>query len=534
MKQWLFALILFPFSVWAVDPYPRQPQLDVQHYVFRLALYDSTDVVTGHASVTIRFVEPVTSFELDLVGKERGGKGMGVTSVQLNGKSLASTFRGDRLVIQLPEATRQGERKTFEIRYQGIPADGLIIGRNKFGDRTFFGDNWPNRAHHWLPTIDHPSDKATVEFLVTAPEQYSVVANGLRTEEYALPGRMRLTHWSESVPLPTKVMVIGAARFAIREEGKVEGIPVQTWVYPQNKDAGFTDYAIGVQVLDYFQHHLAQYPFEKLANVQSTTRYGGMENAGNIFYFENSVNGLNQRETLFAHEIAHQWFGDSASEGDWYHVWLSEGFATYLTHLYLEHTYGRDRMAEELQDDRRQVVAYFRKNPTPIIQSGETDLTKLLNTNSYQKASWVLHMLRREVGDENFWKGIRAYYRKYQLSNALTDDFRAIMEDVSGQSLEKFFRQWLWQPGHPQLAIQWHYDATKKTVEVDVLQKDKVFEFPLEIGVFEAPESVPVVQKLLISGQNQHFSFPSPRPVRVVADPGTWLLFEGSCTETAK
>src|SRR5690606_33381103 len=167
---------------------------------------------------------------------------------------------------------------------------------------------------------------------------------GARVEESDIEGDRRRTHTRSEVPIATKVMVIGVARFAVDHVREVNGIPVTSWVYPQDRDAGFSDYARAAAILDYFDSHIGPYPYLKLANVQSKTRYGGMENAGNIFYSEGSVTGTGRSEGTIAHEIAHQWFGDSVTEADWYHVWLSEGFATYFTLLWYEHAYGRDRM----------------------------------------------------------------------------------------------------------------------------------------------------------------------------------------------
>ena len=133
-------------------------------------------------------------------------------------------------------------------------------------------------------------------------------------------------------------MVFGAADFAVQLAGEHEGIPVSSWIFKEQKEKGFYDYAMALPVLEFFTKNVAPYPYEKLANVQSKTRYGGMENASCIFYYEASVKGDRSSEALIAHEIAHQWFGNSASEANWHHVWLSEGFATYWTHLYFEQT----------------------------------------------------------------------------------------------------------------------------------------------------------------------------------------------------
>jgi aminopeptidase N len=520
--------LLSVLQIFATDPYPRNPNIDIQHYLFQVELNDSNNTIAGRTEVTILFKNSISSFELDLVGKSTNEKGMTVSSVTQQKKLLKFNQNNDRLSITLSSPAKAGEEITIVINYSGTPADGLVISTNKFGDRTFFGDNWPNRAHHWLPTIDHPYDKASCEFVVVAPSHYQVVANGILAETTNLPDNRTLTHWKETVNIPTKVMVIGVAQFAVTTAGVINNIPVETWVYPQNKLEGFGDFKIATNVISYFIEHIGPYPYQKLANVQSTTRFGGMENASNIFYFENSVTGKNEREGLIAHEIAHQWFGDSASEMDWHHVWLSEGFATYFTNLYYENTYGKEELANRMAAQRTEVVQYYTENPAPVIDTTLLDINRVLSTNSYQKGSWVLHMLRKEVGDEAFWKGIRAYYHTYKNSNALTSDFRAIMEKASGKDLKVFFDQWLRRPGQPTIAATWSYNPKKKQVDLVVKQTQTTkFTTPLEIGV-KTGDDLMDIKTILLAEKETKFSFPAEKkPLELILDPMTWLLFEG-------
>jgi len=526
------AALLFCFSAWATDPYPKNSSIDISHYHFFLEVNDSTDVIYGEASISVTFKKEISSFELDLANKNDLGKGMEAIEVTRNGVKLKYTHLHDKLQINLSAPAKANETITFKIKYRGEPREGLVIGKNKYGDRGFFGDNWPDRAHHWLPVVDHPFDKSSVDFSVSAPIHYSVVANGIKIEESYIDEKRKLTRWHEEVPIPVKVMVVGIARFATQLAGKVDGIPVESWVYPQNKAEGFNDYAVAINVLDYFHRHVGAYSYKKLANVQSKTRWGGLENANTIFYYENSVTGKGNAEPLIAHEVAHQWFGNSVTEGDWHHVWLSEGFATYFANLYLESTYGYDRMAKEEIIDREQVVKFFYKNPAPVLDTTIAELGKLLSTNSYQKGSWVLHMLRHEVGDLSFWKGIRQYYSLYKNGNALTSQFIHVMEEVSGKELSTFFDQWIYQGGHPRIRGTWHYDLDSKTVSIELnqVQNGSLFRFPLDIGLGAGP--MREVKSVVFDKKTQSFKFDLPsKPSQIVLDPNTWLLFEGEIQE---
>jgi aminopeptidase N len=457
------------------------PAIDVQHYNFAIQLNDANDTIKGQAIVTAKFLKDADVFQLNLVKTNSKGKGMLVSAVTEDGKGVS--FSQDSDVVNISTSAKNNSLHSYTITYQGIPADGLIISTNEFGHRTFFGDNWPNRAHNWLPCADYPADKATVDFIVTAPDHYQVVSNGLKTEEKPLPNHLKLTHWKETVQLPTKVMVIGVADFAIDHSGDVGKIPVYTYVFPESKDAGFKSYAVAKEILPFYIKNIGPYAYEKLANVQSKTIFGGMENASAIFYFENSVTSKGIEE-LMAHEIAHQWFGDAASEKSFAHLWLSEGFATYMTNLYLENKYGPDTLKSRMKADRITIIKFEKRRLTPVVDTAVKDnYMQLLNANSYQKGSWVLHMLRHKLGDALFWKGIRNYYAKYDGGNANTDDLRRVMELASGQNLEQFFKQWLYTTGHPQLNITWKYDSAKGDVEMSIEQtQNTLFEFPLEIS----------------------------------------------------
>jgi len=506
------------------------PSIDVLHYNFSIEINDTNDQIKGIAIISFKCLKNINSIDLDLVKKNKTGKGMTVTSVKANDQILS--FKQDDEVVHISTSANEGQLLDISINYEGIPSTGLIIDKNKYGHRTFFGDNWPNRAHHWLPCIDHPSDKASVDFIVTAPNHYQVIGNGIQVEEINLPNQMKLTHWKETADLPTKVMVMGAADFAVNYVGDVDCIPVSSWVYPEDKEKGFYDYALAKEILPFFIKNVGPYAFRKLANVQSKTQFGGMENASAIFYFENSIKGDRKLESLLTHEIAHQWFGNSATETNWQHIWLSEGFATYMTHLYLENKYGSDSMLTRLEKDRQNVIDYSKYKHTPVVDTTVTkDFMQLLNVNSYQKAGWVLHMLRRKLGDDIFWKGIKLYYATYAGKNASTDDFRRIMETASGKDLKSFFQQWLYTPGQPTLNVRWKYNETKKTVAITVEQtQTPLFDITLQVAVESGTEII--LHSFSINDKINQLILPSSnRPISIKLDPGVNVLFEATIRE---
>ena len=337
-----------------------QPGVDVQNYAFSITLSDSTNQIQGETSIRFTRADDRQTVWFDLISpRDSSQTGMRVRAVSLpDGKAVPFSQRNDRVFINLPAAPNQPTEVV--IRYDGTPAKGLIISQNKFGERTFFGDNWPNNARNYLPVIDHPSDKATCSFAVNAPATYRIIANGKFLNESSLPNGRKLTRWQENTPIPTKVMVIGAAKFAVEEVGSVGGVPVQSWLYPNDSQKGFIDYRPAKEILQYFINKIGPYSYEKLANVESTTIFGGMENASCIFYNEKVIVGKKDSdvEALLAHEIAHQWFGNSATEADWSQLWLSEGFATYFSALYLEHAYGKDTLNAVLNQNKGQIFRY--------------------------------------------------------------------------------------------------------------------------------------------------------------------------------
>jgi len=588
----LFLMVSPPVA--PADSYPKNFDIDVLHYTFDLWLSDVHDRIGGFTTVQVRFLtDGVDNFELDLTGtferdREDGGGvetvGMTVATVEelrddsmpaagdaprageIEGTRVTHTHADNRLRIALTTPSRAREVRRFRIRYSGTPATGLIIGDNKHGDRTFFSDNWPDRARHWLPTIDHPYEKATSEMIITAPHHYQVISNGLLVEESDLEGEplavargaagapeglFRRTHWRQSVPIAPWLFVMGAAPFAVDYYDTFDGKSLQTWVYRQDRDAGFYDFAVPTKdVLRYYSDTIGPYSYEKLANIQANSVGGGMEAASAIFYGDNSVTGERtvRWRNVIIHEIAHQWWGNAVTEDDWDHVWLSEGFATYFTLLYREHAYGREDFLNGLADSRRRILDFYADNPHYRVVHDNLDPIgrgTVTNGMTYQRGAWFLHMLRGTIGDDRFRAGIREYYRRFRDGNASTDDFREVMENTyePAVDLSPLFEQWLYQGGIPHLRGEWWWDseAGELVIELEQVADDGyTFEMPIPLRVTVPPDpnAAPgrggrgggpqtVERQVMMprtSGQTRIALDRAPSSVQL--DPNVWVLME--------
>jgi aminopeptidase N len=534
------------------DTYPRQAGVDAQHYVFRLTLSDTSQEIVGDASVTVRLTtDSVKDVVLDLTSAH-DGKAMTVTSAARDGQAVAFTHAHDQLALPLAPSSKAGQLVTFEVKYHGIPAPpagtatplnsrenpGLRIVPNKYGEWSAFSENWPNRARQWLPMIDHPYDKATSEFIVTAPSKYQVVANGLLQEEIDLGDGRRVTHWKQSVPIASWLNALGVEQFAVHHAGMVEGVELQTWVAHQDDQAGRVYFeGPAREALEFYSDHIGPYAYEKLASVAAAGLSGGTEHASAIFYGETGIRpdatGVVRPATgLVYHEVAHQWFGDSITEKDWDDVWLSEGFATYFTLLCTEHYAGRDAFVAGLQSSRQRIFGLEHQSPgMAVTHDNLADMSKVLNQIVYQKGGWTLHMLRQQVGTDTFWAAIREYYKRYRDASASSADLERVFEEVSGQRLDWFFEQWLHRPGSPTISGSWRYDAAAKQIEVTLdqsqAQTNKVYRLPVDVGITVDGAPAMRIEAMDFSQPHQTWRFPSDKaPTAVTLDPQTKLLFE--------
>ncbi len=467
------------------------PGVDVLRYRFAIDLPRRGTEIAVRATLTVARGQAIRVLPLDLLAPMR------VTEVEVGcaqPRRVVAEHDGRVVRIPLPAARAARDTVCVMVHYRGSPRDGLIISADSAGRWQAFGDNWPNRARHWLATVDHPSDKAPVEFIVDAPAGRRVVANGTeRGLAFLLGGRQRST-WAIDEPIPTYLMVIAAAPLVAHPLGATacgagEGgscVLQSVFTAPEQAAAMPGRFAAAGDIVQYFARTVGSFPYPQLNHLQSSTRFGGMENAGAIFYADRlfrTPDGVSVG--LIAHETAHQWFGDAVTERAWGHLWLSEGFATYFAALYTAHAFGDSAFQADREAIRDAVRQGAVTATRPVLDTAQTELVQLLNTNSYQKGGFVLHMLRQEVGDRAFFAAVRAYHAAHRHGTALTDDLRAAMEREAGRDLRWFFDQWLTRPGLVEGQVTWRHDAEAQTLVVTVVQDGRFppYRFPLTVGV---------------------------------------------------
>ena len=529
---YFFLFSLLPYTILAKDPYPKNPNIDILNYKFEIHLNDTSDIIYGSADIALNIKDSEDRVRLDLISQGKDGKGMEVKKVSFNGSEVSYSHDNDVLLIETG-AFEYTSRDIINVVYSGMPITGLIIGPNMHGDRTFFSDNWPNKARNWLPLVDHPYDKSTAEFVVIAPNHYQVISNGLLVEETNLNKELKKTHWKQSVPISCWLYALGVAEFAVDYVDYFEGKSIQTWVYKQDRDNGFYDFKIPTKhTMEFFSDYIGPFAYEKLANVQSNSVKGGMESATAIFYSDVSVTGDRsvRWRNVVIHEVAHQWFGNCVTEYDWDDVWLSEGFATYFTLMFREHAYGRDDFVNGLNDAKRLVYNHYKTDKeSSIVHNNLKDMKDVLTYSlQYQKGAWVLHMLRNYIGEDNFRKGIRNYYKKYYNSTTTTNQFKTEMEVVSGMNLDTFFDQWLYKGGNMVLDGNWKFDEKKGRIEINLNQVQNdgyLFEMPVELGISYNDKNLEKIQTVKLEKEKGRFYIASDsKPISIKIDPNTKLL----------
>ncbi|GAA3491939.1 M1 family metallopeptidase [Streptomyces cremeus] len=434
-----------PGSPGVGDPY--FPQLgnggfDVRHYDLGLDYDPATDRLDARATLTAKALKNLSSFHLDL-------QKLTVESVEVNGRRADFGRRGDDLRITPRHRLEKGDRFTVEVVYGGVPEplSGPIVfgsdyGWMKTGDGVFVACE-PNAASTWFPGSDHPSDKATFDIRIKAPKGLTGVSNG-RLVSTTTQGDRTTHHWRTDKPMATYLATATIGRFDVQRGVTPGGTPIYVAVDPVLKDSNSVDvYGLTAEITDHWSTLFGPYPFEETGAIVDDMPQAGFS----LETQTKPVYSAVRSESTIAHELAHQWFGDSVSPEEWDDIWLNEGFATYSQWLWEEHK-GRGTA-----HDLMRASYHARPAESAFWQTvvGDPQRDTMFASAVYNRGAMTLQVLREKIGDRAFFKLLRTWASDYRYANAETGEFIAYAERISGQQLDGFFRTWLFTKGKPKL-----------------------------------------------------------------------------------
>ncbi|HEY4015486.1 MAG TPA: M1 family aminopeptidase [Polyangiaceae bacterium] len=517
--------------------FERDRPFAVDHLDLDVTLEVAEKSIRAEASLDVRRIDPsAEELPLDAVGFD-------VHDVRVDGKGAPWRYDGRTLQVHLGPS-RDTARVT--VRYRATPRRGLyfIEPDAHYPDkpRQVWSQCQEEDARHIFPCHDSPHAKMTTRIAAHVPGGWFALSNGALLSSDAPAGGDATYVWQMEEPHASYLVTLVAGEFAemsaIAKAGGRE-IPLSYFV-PKGREAdGRRAFAHTPKMVEHFSEVTGvPYPWVKYAQiVVSDFIFGGMENTTATTLYEHVL--LDERaaidissDDLVAHELAHHWFGDYVTCRAWYEGWLNEGFATYFEHVWREHRLGADEYDFGLKGDFDAYAAEARGRYRRAIVCQDYDAPlDLFDRHLYEKGGLVLHALRAEVGTEVFWRGVRAYLEAHAKGVVETRDLQRALEEVSGRGLGRFFEQWVYKPGHPEVEIEVGWDRGILSVSTKQTQStaDGVpasFELPLDLDLGASRGGVER-RALRITEKQQSFALPAPeRPSFVVVDPAMRILGE--------
>lgn len=415
---------------------------DIKHYMLDLNVEVDTNTISGTATLDITALEDLPSFNLDFSGLE-------IASLQLDGNDAGHARAGSELTITPATQIKSGQAFTLVVRYSGRPSPSRLPGSPTEGWQKFDGGIFvagePEGASTWYPVNMHPCDKATYTYRITVPRPYVVAANG--REISVTDNGATITYVNEmSQPAASYLTTVNMGMYEKVTEAGPDGLEIRNY-FPTGVSEDIRDtFEPTPRMIEFFNSVFGPYPFDVYGSIVVDTGLGfALETQTlSMFGLDLDARSITAEETL-AHEIAHQWFGDAVSLQQWQDIWLNEGFATYGQWLWVEHTQGR-----EAYDDKVQVMHRVVQDAGGIAP-GKPEADQLFNIGVYLRGGLTLHALRMQIGDDAFFRTLKAYVSKFKYGNASTADFIAIAEQESGRQLGDLFNAWLYADEMPPL-----------------------------------------------------------------------------------
>ena len=528
------AILLLGAVARADRPYAPSRDYDLQNV--RVSLHFDLDQrkVIGEVTHTLSILrDGVAHLEFDCAE-------ITVSSARVNGKDAAFDLRDDKLIVHLAQPAKSGEKFEVEIKYGGKPTSGLYFILPDRDDPDRAREIWTQGeaedTHHYIPIYDYPNDRTTTEMILTVPGDWLTVSNGKLLNVQDAPNGQKTWTWRQSLPVSTYLISFVAGEYREKKD-TWRNIPL-TYNVPRGMDDTIEPtFRHTKEMLDFFSDRFGvPYPWDQYAQTAVDDFVAsGMENvsattlaARDMVHADLASEKPEEADGLISHEMTHQWFGDLVTCKDWTNTWLNEGFATFGATLWEEHFYGADASGYRYWRDQNTWMQSRELYPIPIVTRDINDSVEYVG-NVYDKAGWVIHMLREQMGDEAFFRALKHYLEANRLQNVVSADLAKAVEESSGTNVDLFFDQWIYGAGAPRFTVRSTYDDAGKKVSLSIKQTQKVeghvglFRVPIEISITTA--SGEKLFPIEVSKADETFSFPvEGPPLMVLFDKGDKIL----------
>jgi aminopeptidase N len=532
----MLLLLCLSSHSWADDPYAPSREYDLQHSRISLRFDVPQKKVIGEVTHTLTiFRDGTAKISFDSAGLD-------IQSVVVNKSSakFATDASAGKLVVNLPAPAHAGTKLDVTIRYQGKPTKGLyfILPDKDYPNRPvqIWTQGESQDTHYYLPTYDYPNDRLTTETILTVPASWTTVANGKLVSITDASGGMKTWTWRESLPSSTYLITVVAGEFD-EVKDSWHGIPVDYYAPKGRGDRLSANYSRTPQMIELFSSKLGvPYAWEKYdQSMVDDFVAGGMENSSATTNTSSSLRSPKlvseyptDEDDLISHELGHQWFGDLVTCKDWGNIWLNEGFATFMETVWSEAHFGKDQADYDRWEAARDWMGQANLYEKPIVRFDFTDSSEF-DGNAYTKGGWVLYMLRHQLGEDAFYRGLKHYLEVNRGKNVVTADLIKAIEEATHTGVDQFFSQWVYGAGAPKFDLSYKYDDAKHEVALTVKQTQKVaghvglFTIPTEVEITTA--SGPKLYPITVSKDLEVFTFHSDSaPLMLLFDKGGQVL----------
>jgi aminopeptidase N len=530
----LLATFIAALPLRADEPFARSRDYDLQHSKISFRFDLDQKRIFGDVTHSLSILhEGTTKISFDSVG-------LTIQSVTVNKAAAKFETTAAKLIVPLPGAAKAGDKFDVAIRYEGKPAKGIyfILPDKDYPDRAkqIWTQGESEDTRYYLPTYDYPNDRLTTETILTVPASWITVSNGKLISVTDAGKGLKTWTWKESVPSSTYLFTVVAGEFDEVEE-TWRGMPVTYYAPKGRGDRLPINYGRTPAMLELFSKKFGvDYPWEKYAQVMVDDFVaGGMENSSattntssSLVHPKLATEYATGQDGLISHELGHQWFGDLVTCKDWGDIWLNEGFATFAEIVWNEKQFGKDQVDYERWLGMREWLSSKVLWNKPIVRHDFDDSSEF-DDNAYGKGGLVLYMLRHQLGEDAFYRGIKHYLEVNRGKNVVTADLAKAMEEATHTNMDQFFSQWLYGAGAPKLDLSYTYDSEKHQVGLAVKQTQEmegrvgIFRIPVEVEIRTA--SGPKLYPITVSKLKEIFSFPSESaPLMVLFDKGSQVL----------